>query len=70
MRTLGHGYRLEARIVVWEPSDVLSFPGSALSRCAQSWCTFVVELAAARSWRDTAVRRAWRSSRGLLPASR
>ena len=41
--SLGHGYRLEARIVVWEGKDVLSVPGSALFRCAQSWCAFVVD---------------------------
>ncbi len=46
--SLGHGYRLEARIVVWEGKDVLSVPGSALFRCAQSWCAFVVDGGRAR----------------------
>ncbi|HTF35569.1 MAG TPA: HlyD family efflux transporter periplasmic adaptor subunit [Myxococcota bacterium] len=45
---LGHGYRLEARIVVWEADDVLSVPVSALFRCGTGWCTFVVEGGRAR----------------------
>jgi HlyD family secretion protein len=40
---LGHGYRLEARIVVWDAADVLSVPVIALFRCGTGWCTFVVE---------------------------
>lgn len=40
---LGDGYRVEARIVVWEGSDVLQVPLSALFRCDQVWCVFVVE---------------------------
>ena len=40
---LGDGYRVEARIVVWEGKDELIVPLSALFRCTQAWCTFVVE---------------------------
>lgn len=40
---LGDGYRVEARMVVWEGSDVLQVPLSALFRCAHAWCVFVVE---------------------------
>ena len=40
---LGDGYRIEARIVVWEGRDVLKVPLSALFRCQQNWCTFVEE---------------------------
>jgi HlyD family secretion protein len=39
---LGDGYRVEARIVVWQAEDVLQVPASALSRCADAWCVFVV----------------------------
>ena len=39
---LGDGYRVEARIVVWEGQEVLKVPLSALFRCEdQAWCTFV-----------------------------
>jgi HlyD family secretion protein len=46
--TLGDGYRVEARIVVWQAEDVLQVPVSALSRCADAWCVFVVVNGAAR----------------------
>jgi HlyD family secretion protein len=39
---LGDGYRVEARIVVWEAEEVLKVPVSALFRCADAWCAFVV----------------------------
>ena len=42
--SLGDGYRVEARIVVWENKDVLKVPLSALFRCGdKAWCTFVTE---------------------------
>lgn len=41
---LGDGFRLTGRIVVWESDDVLKIPVSALLRCADQWCAFVVEL--------------------------
>lgn len=40
-RRLGHGYRVEPRIVVWESSDVLRIPLSALFRHADEWAVFV-----------------------------
>ncbi len=41
---LGDGYRVAARIVVWEGNNVLKVPLSALFRCQeQAWCTFVAE---------------------------
>jgi HlyD family secretion protein len=40
---LGDGYRVDARIVVWESADVLKVPVSALFRCDVAWCTFVAE---------------------------
>ena len=40
---LGDGYRVEARIVVWQDYDVLKVPVSALSRCGEAQCVFVAE---------------------------
>jgi HlyD family secretion protein len=38
---LGHGYRVEPRIVLWEGRDVLKVPLSALFRQGQRWAVFV-----------------------------
>jgi len=38
---LGHGYRVEPRIVLWESTDVLRVPLSALFRHGQQWAVFV-----------------------------
>lgn len=38
---LGDGYRVEARLVVWQAEQVLQVPVSALFRCDRAWCTFV-----------------------------
>jgi len=40
---LGDGYRVETRIIIWERSDVLKVPASALFRHSQAWSVFVVE---------------------------
>ena len=40
---LGDGYRVEARISVWEGDDVLRVPASAVFRHGERWATFVVE---------------------------
>ena len=45
---LGDGYRVEARIVVWSAEDVLTVPASAVFRCADAWCAFVVDGGRAR----------------------
>ena len=45
---LGDGYRIESRIVIWADDNVLQVPISALYRCAQDWCVFVVEKDRAR----------------------
>ncbi len=42
-QTLGDGFRVEARIVVWESDDVLKVPTSALFRRGNQWNVFVVE---------------------------
>ncbi|MDA3857751.1 MAG: HlyD family efflux transporter periplasmic adaptor subunit [Roseovarius sp.] len=39
---LGHGFRVEARIVVWQASDTLIVPASALFRSRGAWAVFVV----------------------------
>ncbi len=41
--TLGDGYRVEARISVWEGKDVMRVPASAVFRSEEAWATFVVE---------------------------
>jgi HlyD family secretion protein len=41
--SLGDGYRVEARISVWEGADVLKVPASAVFRSEEAWATFVVD---------------------------
>jgi HlyD family secretion protein len=41
--SLGDGYRVEARISVWEGEDVLRVPASAVFRSGEAWAAFVVE---------------------------
>ncbi len=41
--SLGDGFRVEARIVVWEGEDVLQIPASALFRRGAEWSVFVVD---------------------------
>ncbi len=38
--TLGHGYRIEVRIVVWAQEDVVIVPSAALFRQGQNWAVF------------------------------
>ena len=40
---LGDGYRVEARIIIWEAEKVLKTPSSALFRYGEGWSVFVVE---------------------------
>ena len=40
--TLGDGYRVEARIVVWERADVVRVPASAVFRGERGWALFRV----------------------------
>lgn len=42
-QTLGDGYRVEGRIVIWENENVLKIPSSALFRTGDSWTVFVIE---------------------------
>ena len=46
--SLGDGYRIEARIVIWEGRDVVKVAGSALFRRADTWNAFVIERGRAR----------------------
>ena len=39
---LGHGYRVEARIVVWEDESILNAPSSALYRDGPNWMIMTV----------------------------
>ena len=41
-RGLGHGYRLEAGIIVWQGTDILVVPTSSLFRTDESWSVFQV----------------------------
>lgn len=41
--SLGHGFRVETRIVVWEAEDTIIAPSSALFRDNGNWAVFVVE---------------------------
>jgi len=40
---LGHGFRVEARIVIWEENETLTVPSSALFRDGGDWAVFAVE---------------------------
>lgn len=40
---LGHGFRVETKIIVWEGQDVLIVPSSALFRSRDTWSVFAVE---------------------------
>lgn len=42
-RALGHGFRVGARIVIWQDDNALRVPSSALFRSGQSWAVFVVK---------------------------
>lgn len=46
--TLGDAFRVEARIVIWEGTDVLKLPVGALFREGDDWAVFVVERGRAR----------------------
>lgn len=41
-RGLGHGFRVIARIAIWQQDDVLTIPVGALFRDGQDWATYVV----------------------------
>ena len=39
---LGHGFRVEARIIVWQDDQTLTVPASALFRVGSDWAVFVL----------------------------
>jgi HlyD family secretion protein len=45
---LGHGFRVEVRIVVWQADDVISVPLGVLFRRGESWAVFVSDDGRAR----------------------
>ncbi len=47
-QSLGDGYRVNAHIVVWAADQVTKVAASALFRCGEAWCAFVVENARAK----------------------
>lgn len=47
-RSLGDGYRVDVRIVVWEGADVVKAPTSSLFRRGEDWAVFVVDGGRAR----------------------
>lgn len=47
-RRLGHGFRVEARIVIWENEDALAIPSSAAFRQDGQWAVFAVQGGRAR----------------------
>jgi HlyD family secretion protein len=42
-KTLGDGYRVEARVVVWESARAVSVPVSALFRLGEGWRAFAID---------------------------
>ena len=45
---LGDGYRLDASFVLWEGTDVLSVPASALFRRGEGWALYIIDHGRAR----------------------
>lgn len=48
-RSLGHGFRVEARIILWQSEDALKVPLTALFRQGDEWAVFKVENGTART---------------------
>ena len=46
--SLGDGYRVEVRVVIWESPDVLKVPTSALFRHGEQWAVYVMDGGRAR----------------------
>jgi HlyD family secretion protein len=40
---LGHGYQVEARVVLWKAEDALSVPLTAIFRQGEQWALFVAD---------------------------
>lgn len=48
-QNLGHGFRVETRIILWQSDDVLKVPLTALFRQGDGWAVFKVENGTART---------------------
>lgn len=46
--TLGDGYRVIGRIIIWQSGSVLKAPVSALFRCGPGWCVYILDGSRAR----------------------
>jgi HlyD family secretion protein len=69
-QTLGDGFRIDARIVVFQSDDALQVPSSALFRDGDEWAAFVIESGRARKRPVVSRRRTARTAlveRGLDP---
>lgn len=55
--SLGDGFRVNARVLIWRDDKVLKIPTSALFRCDEQWCVFSVEQQRARLRHITAGQR-------------
>lgn len=42
-QAMGHGYRVEVGIVIWEKDNVLRVPGSAMFRNGEDWAVFCID---------------------------
>ncbi|WP_455366011.1 efflux RND transporter periplasmic adaptor subunit [Kaarinaea lacus] len=42
-QSLGDGYRVEARFIIWQQNDVLQIPASALFRYKEGWAVFMLK---------------------------
>ncbi len=58
LESLGDGYRVEARIIIWRSEWVLKIPSSSVFRVGDKWHVFVIENNRARS---RAVQVGWRN---------
>lgn len=47
-RRLGHGYRVEVKVVIWEDEAALTIPSSAVFRTGDKWAVFEFERGKAR----------------------
>lgn len=52
---LGHGFRVEARIVTWESDEALTIPSSSLFRTGDGWAVFVANSAGRAEKRQVAI---------------
>jgi HlyD family secretion protein len=47
--SLGDGYRVQGRVIIWSSSDAVQIPIGALTRFGSRWATFVVDGGRARA---------------------